>query len=84
MVSGVDGHENHDASEKGIEYRPCAARDYAQGRVEEGVSWGNVDGGSEILHDVLGGIEHHDFEEQFGYDDGDGRGPGAHAWERLV
>ena len=63
MISHVDGDEHHDASEKGIEYCPCAARDHAQGRVEEGVSCGKVDGGSEILHKVLGGIEHYEFEE---------------------
>ncbi len=66
VVIYVDGRVHYHGSAYGVECRPGTARDDVQGRVEDGVSCGNVDGWPEVLHEVVGDIVHYEFEEQFG------------------
>jgi hypothetical protein len=77
-------YSHHHGSACGAECRPGETQDHAQGRVEDGASCGIVDGGADTLHEVAGGVERYEFEEQFGYDGRDGRGPGSRFGEWLV
>ena len=45
---------------------------------------GSLTGGADTLHEVVGGVERYEFEQQFGYDGRDGRGPGSRFGEWLV
>ena len=64
VVERVDGRVHHHASAQREECPPGAARDRAQGRIEDGVACGDVDRGPEMLHEVVGDVERYEFEEQ--------------------
>ena len=53
VVEHVDSRKHHHVSTQGIESCAHQARDHAHGRVEEGVTCRSIDGGSEVLHEVV-------------------------------
>ena len=65
VVQRVDGRANHQPSAGGEEGRTGVARERAQRRIKDGVSCGEVDGGSRVLRDVVRAVEHDEFEKQF-------------------
>ena len=65
VVQRVDGRVHHQSPAGGVEDRPGAARDRAQGRIEDGVACGDVDGGPVVLHEVVGDVKDDQLEEHF-------------------
>jgi hypothetical protein len=62
----VHPRAHHHGCAYGAERCQGETRDNAQGRVEDGVSCGIVEGGSDTLYEVVGGVKRYKIEEQSG------------------